>query len=153
MLESTAQAREQEELESQTRTSGQERNLQVGKFVGILRKTERKGITNWSGPFNITDISDQRDGIIHAKWQGQPMSVRLADIRRAMFLEFLHFASGQESSITGIITCIITGISTGSSMDSNAGSRWKTRRSVPTTSASTAANGAALIVGTAPATP
>eukprot|EP00959_Pyramimonas_sp_CCMP1952_P373357 7818918-Pyramimonas_sp.AAC.1 len=104
MVEATAAARVQRALESQTRTSGQGLELQVGDFVDILRKTDKKGITNWIGPCKITDMSDMRDGLVHCKWQGRPMSVRIADIREALYMEFLHFASSQDSSITGIST-------------------------------------------------
>eukprot|EP00959_Pyramimonas_sp_CCMP1952_P452886 9467327-Pyramimonas_sp.AAC.1 len=32
------------------------------------------------------------------------MSVQIADIRKALYMEFLHFASSQDSSTTGIST-------------------------------------------------
>eukprot|EP00959_Pyramimonas_sp_CCMP1952_P124019 2592872-Pyramimonas_sp.AAC.1 len=49
-------------------------------------------------------MSDMRDGLVHCKCQGRPMSVRIADVRKALYVEFLHFASSQDSSITGIST-------------------------------------------------
>ena len=81
-------------------------DLKVGEYVDILRKTEKKDVSNWVGPCRITDLSDLADGFINCKWQGRPMSVRVADVRRAMFLEFLHFASNHEASSTGINTAM-----------------------------------------------
>ena len=50
MIESTAAARIQRALESQTRQSGQSMDLQMSEFVGALRKTEKKGVSNWIWP-------------------------------------------------------------------------------------------------------
>ena len=49
----------------------------------------------WSGPAEVVNVTSIQDGMVHVKWQGRVIAVRIADLRRSMmFLVFMMRPSG-----------------------------------------------------------
>jgi hypothetical protein len=82
MIQATADTKARIAEASKTRRSGE-----------LLELT--KDASGWHGPAEVVNLTNLQDGLLHVKWQGRVLSVRIQDVRTAMvYLTFLMKPSG-----------------------------------------------------------
>ena len=86
IIETIAKARMVRADATKTRVSGEILGLEVGQLVELYRQPAQKDLVGWRGPASIVSIADLKDGYVDVKWKGRVMSVRIPDLRRAVFL-------------------------------------------------------------------
>ena len=95
MIQATADVRTRIANDSRTRRAGELLELKQGDMVEFFRKPMNKDTSGWHGPAEVINITSMQDGIIHVKWQGRVIAVRIQDARRAlMYHAFLMRPSG-----------------------------------------------------------
>ena len=85
-VEGTARRREELAEKSNTRLAAEQLQLQNGDLVEFYRKPQHKDSPGWRGPARVIDCTPEttQHGTIGLNWQGRPLTVRIADLRRAL---------------------------------------------------------------------
>ena len=95
MIQATADTKARIAEASKTRRSGELLELKLGDLVEFYRKPLTKDASGWHGPAEVVNLTNLQDGLLHVKWQGRVLSVRIQDVRTAMvYLTFLMKPSG-----------------------------------------------------------
>ena len=95
MIQATAEQKAKIAATTKTRRAGELLELKCGDLVDFYRKPPTKDQHGWSGPAEVVNVTSVIDGIVHVKWQGRIIAVRIADLRRSMmFPVFLMRPSG-----------------------------------------------------------
>ena len=69
--------------------------LKLGDLVEFYRKPVTKDAVGWHGPAEVVNLTSLKDGLLHVKWQGRVIAVRIQDVRTAMvYFSFLMRPSG-----------------------------------------------------------
>ena len=71
-------------LHKNTRTTGEQLDLQVGSMIDYYRESGSKDFPGWKGPSRVTDISNMTHGNITHEYLGRSMISRIADVRNAL---------------------------------------------------------------------
>eukprot|EP00435_Cladocopium_sp_Y103_P052682 s894_g16.t1 len=66
---------------SKTRRSGELLELKLGDLVEFYRKPMNKDTVGWHGPAEVVNLTSLQDGLLHVKWQGRILAVRIQDVR------------------------------------------------------------------------
>eukprot|EP00435_Cladocopium_sp_Y103_P051132 s594_g15.t1 len=95
MIQATADTKTRIAEASKTRRSGELLDLKLGDLVEFYRKPMNKDTVGWHGPAEVVNLTSLQDGLLHVKWQGRIIAVRVQDVRTAMiYLTFLMRPSG-----------------------------------------------------------
>ncbi len=84
VVSATARVRLARAANTQSRVAAEQLNLCVGDLVDVFRTPSSKDLSGWRGPCRVVSIATITDGHVDCAWQGQPLSVRIADLRRSM---------------------------------------------------------------------
>ena len=86
MVQETAQLIIERALESKSRLSMQQLELEPGQLVDFWRKPATKDESGWRGPATVISIGDRGGEPSPAtiQWQGSKLSVRTQDLRRSL---------------------------------------------------------------------
>eukprot|EP00971_Amphidinium_carterae_P012898 254252-Amphidinium_carterae.1 len=79
----TASSRLDRAMRSKTRPSGMVLDVSVDDWVDFWREPTTKDVSGWRGPARVVNARTQ-EGMADVEWQGRTISVRLADLRRAL---------------------------------------------------------------------
>eukprot|EP00435_Cladocopium_sp_Y103_P028975 s3195_g7.t1 len=95
MIQATADTKARIAEASKTRRSGEMLELKLGDLVELYRKPVTKDAVGWHGPAEVVNLTSLQDGLLHVKWQGRVLAVRIQDVRTAMvYFSFLMNPSG-----------------------------------------------------------
>ena len=95
MIQATAEQKTRLAESTKTRRAGELLQLSVGDLIDFHRKPMNKDQSGWHGPAEVANLLSLCDGIVHIKWQGRVIPVRVGDVRRAMvFSVFMSRPSG-----------------------------------------------------------
>ena len=103
MIQASAEAKARRADSFRTRRPGELLELKEGDLAEFYRKPLNKDLSGWRGPAEVINLTSIKDGIIHVKWQGRVLAVRVQDARRALL--FHTFLTG----ITGPIKVLKAG--------------------------------------------
>eukprot|EP00971_Amphidinium_carterae_P102564 2030284-Amphidinium_carterae.1 len=85
---SSAAERVERTMRSKTRPSGMVLDLSAGDVVDYWREPSTRDASGWRGPARVVN-SRVQEGMVDVEWQGRTLSVRLADVRRALHPMFV----------------------------------------------------------------
>ena len=71
---------------SRTRPAAELMDLSVGDSVDFFREPPNKDMSGWSGPAEVCDLQQLRDGVISVRWHGRVINCSPRDVRRAIVL-------------------------------------------------------------------
>ena len=95
MIQATAEQKTRLAESTKTRRAGELLQLNVGDMVDFYRKPLNKDQSGWHGPAEVANLLSLSDGVVHVKWQGRIIPIRVGDVRRAMvFSVFMSRPSG-----------------------------------------------------------
>ena len=81
IMSGTAKARLNTAWNTRTLPAGEHQDLKVGDEVDFNRPQGQQDISRWIGPATVTELS-LKEGLIHVKHKGRPMSCKAGDVRR-----------------------------------------------------------------------
>ena len=97
IIQATAADRMKRALDARTTPAIQDLELETGDLVDVYRQPPAKDMPGWRGPCTVVSAASPDTGHITVRWQGRDMSVRVADLRRAiLFACFLSISQGQD---------------------------------------------------------
>ena len=87
MIQTTALARIKRSLDSKTRPAAELLRLNHGDLVDLYRVPtgpQAKDLIGWRSPGRVVDAEPEtlEDGLVHVRWQGRALPLRLQDLRR-----------------------------------------------------------------------
>ena len=95
MIQATADTKARIADASKTRRSGELLELKLGDLVEFFRRPLNKDVSGWHGPAEVVNLTSLQNGLLHVKWQGRVIAVRIQDVRTAMvYAAFLTQPSG-----------------------------------------------------------
>ena len=95
MIQATAEQKAKIASQTKTRRAGELLELDLNDMVDFYRKPMTKDGHGWIGPAEVVNLTSMKDGMIHVKWQGRIIAVRIQDVRRSlMFPVFLTKPTG-----------------------------------------------------------
>ena len=95
MIQATAEQKAKIASQTKTRRAGELLELELNDMVDFYRKPITKDGHGWIGPAEVVNLTSMKDGMIHVKWQGHIIAVRIGDVRRSlMFPVFLTKPTG-----------------------------------------------------------
>eukprot|EP00434_Breviolum_minutum_P026800 symbB.v1.2.023686.t2/scaffold2188.1/size86315/1 len=95
MIQATAEMKAKIASQTKTRRAGELLELELNDMVDFYRKPITKDGHGWIGPAEVVNLTSMKDGMIHVKWQGRVIAVRIGDVRRSLlFPVFLTKPTG-----------------------------------------------------------
>ena len=95
MIQATAEQKARIASQTKTRRAGELLELELNDMVDFYRKPITKDGHGWIGPAQVVNLTSMKDGMLHVKWQGRIIAVRIADVRRSLlFPVFLTRPTG-----------------------------------------------------------
>jgi len=116
MVQETAQLRIERALQSKTRLSIEQLELEPGQLVDFWRKPATKDESGWRGPATVLSIGDPGSGspLATIQWQGSKISVRTQDLRRALvYFAMLMFPATEHEDPREVLFRFLDGMKKG----------------------------------------